>query len=66
MLTKEQKIWIVKNYSAENGISWLICKLVTQFYPNNPRSKPSYNEVKRVVQRFEKAGTVHDLRTKNH
>ena len=65
MLTKEQKIWIVKNYSAENGISWLVRKLGTEFYRNNPASKPSYNEVKRVVQRFEKDGTVHDLRIKN-
>ena len=51
MLTKEQKIWKGENYSAKNGISWLFRQLVTELDPNNPRSKPSYNEVKRVVQR---------------
>ena len=49
MLTKEQKIWKGENYSAKNGISWLFRQLVTELDPNNPRSKPSYNEVKRVV-----------------
>ena len=51
MLTKEQKIWKGENYSAKNGISWLFRQLVTELDPNNPRSKPSYIEVKRVVQR---------------
>ena len=49
MLTKEQKIWKGENYSAKNGISWLFRQLVTELDPNNPRSKPSYYEVKIVV-----------------
>ena len=49
MLTKEQKIWKGENYSAKNGISWLFRQLVTELDPNDTRSKPSYNEVKRVA-----------------
>lgn len=65
MFTKNQKIWIVENFSPSEGLHQLRRSFITHFKPVNHKNVPLPHHFGRVVSSFKGTGSIQDQRKSN-
>ena len=65
MFTREQKIWIVRNFDKSKGQSQLRRDFINHFKISDHKTVPQSSKFLRIVKSFEFKGTVLDQRSGN-
>ena len=65
MFTKDQKIWIIRNFSPSEGLHQLRRSFISHFKPVNHKNVPLPHHFGRVVHNFKDTGSIQDRRHSN-
>ena len=64
--SEEERKWIVLNFREDIGVTQLRRSFMTKMRPKSPRTKPSLQCFKKILEKFKETGSVQDLRKGNH
>ena len=65
MFTKDQKIWIIENFSPSEGLHQLRRLFISHYKPVNHKNVPLPHHFGRVVSNFKDTGSIQDRRATN-